>query len=91
MNVPRHADMAAFAWVIPFDGDACKFIAGHVELYSMVLPENIKEIVEVFDPHIFNPEIINDKDELDGTPFVAPKSWCGDCLVEAFFDKTGAQ
>ena len=64
--------MAVFAWVIPFDGNAREFIVGHVELYPMVLFKNIKEIVEVFDPHIFNPEIIDDK------VVVVPKSLCGD-------------
>ncbi len=52
--------MAVFAWVIPIDGNACVFITSHVELYSVVLLENIEETVEVFNPHISNPKIIDD-------------------------------
>jgi hypothetical protein len=42
VDVSGHADAAAFARIIPFDGDTCKFVAGHVELNFVVLLENIE-------------------------------------------------
>ena len=36
--------------------------------------EQIKEMIEVFDPNIFDSKVINDKAELNGTPFVAPEA-----------------
>ena len=35
VNVPGHAESAAPATIIPFDGDACQFVASHVELHTM--------------------------------------------------------
>ncbi len=37
--------------------------------------EQIKEMVEVFDPNIFDPKVIYDEAELNGAPFVAPEAW----------------
>ncbi len=34
INVPRHADAAAFAWIVPFDGDACKFVRYFLRISS---------------------------------------------------------
>ncbi len=76
-----------FARIIPFDGDAREFVTGHVELYPMVLFENIEEKIEVLNPHIFHTEIINNQAELDGMPFVTPKSWGGDGFIESFCDQ----
>ncbi len=42
VNIPRHADAASFAGIVPFDGNACKFVSGHVELYPVVHFENVK-------------------------------------------------
>jgi hypothetical protein len=52
----------------------CKFVAGHVELDTVELLKNISEMVEVFEPNILHPKVINDETELDGMPFVAPDS-----------------
>jgi hypothetical protein len=35
VNVPGHAESAALARIIPLDGDACKFVAHHVDLHTM--------------------------------------------------------
>ncbi len=35
VNVPRHAEVAAFARIIPLDGNAGKFVSGHVTLHTM--------------------------------------------------------
>ena len=72
INVPRHADATTFAKIIPFDGDADEFVSCHVELNSMIFLEYIEEIVEVFDAYIFNPNVIDNKTEMYGTPFVTP-------------------
>ncbi len=39
VNVPGHAESAALAWIIPADGDAGKFVPGHVALDTMVFLE----------------------------------------------------
>jgi hypothetical protein len=36
---PGHAEATAFTSIIPFDGDASKFISSHVKLYPMVFLE----------------------------------------------------
>jgi hypothetical protein len=42
IDVSGHAEPAAFARVIPLDGDASEFVASHVELYPMELLEEVK-------------------------------------------------
>jgi hypothetical protein len=73
VDVPRHADAAALASVVPFDVDASKLFACHVELHPMTFLEEVEEMVEVvFNAHVFHTKVINDEAELDGSPFVAP-------------------
>ncbi len=72
VDVPRHADAAASASVVPFDGNAGKFVTCHVELHPMTFLEEVKEMVEVFNTHVFHTKIIDNEAELDGSPFVAP-------------------
>ena len=59
LNVAGHAETTAFTNIIPCDGDAGKFISGHVELYPMVLLEKVKEEVELFDANVFDPKVIH--------------------------------
>ena len=91
INVSGHAESAAFARIIPFDGDASKFVASHVELYPMKFFEKVKQIVEMFNAHIFYTEVIHNEAELKGTPFMAPETGCGRSLIEAFSDKPRAK
>ncbi len=35
VNVPGHAELAVLARIIPSDGDACEFVARHVDLRTM--------------------------------------------------------
>ena len=84
INVSWHAEPAASADIIPFDGYASKFVSGHVELYSMIFLEKIQKIVEVFHANIFNAKVIYDEAKLDGTPFMAPETWCGGSFIETF-------
>jgi hypothetical protein len=76
-DVALHADAATPASIIPFDIDTRKPVSRHVELNSVIFFEKIKEMVEVFYPNIFDTKVIHDEAELNGLPFVAPKSWCG--------------
>jgi hypothetical protein len=34
--------------------------------------EEVKEMTEVFNAHVFHTKVIDDEAELDGSPFVAP-------------------
>ncbi len=72
VDVPRHADAAALASVVLFDVNAGKFVTCHVELHPMKFLEEVKEMVEVFNTHVFHTKVIDDEAELDGSPFVAP-------------------
>jgi hypothetical protein len=40
----------------------------------MELLEHIVEMVEVFEPNIVHPKVINNETELDGMPFVVPEA-----------------
>jgi hypothetical protein len=77
--------------VVPFDINTHKFITGHVVLDSMESLEKIKEVVEVFDSNIFCAKVINNEAELDGTPFVAPETRGGFCLIVAFSQKARSE
>jgi hypothetical protein len=75
LNVAGHTDATLASCVVPFDVNTCKFVANHVELDPMELLENIAKMVEVFEPNILHPNVINNETELDGTPFVVPEAW----------------
>jgi hypothetical protein len=75
----------------PFDVNTHKFVASHVDLDSVELLKNIAEMVEVFKPNILNSKVINDKTELDGTPFVVPEAWGGFGFVISFSKKAGLE
>jgi hypothetical protein len=49
------------------------------------------EMVEVFEPNILHPKVINDETELDGMPLVAPEAWGGFGLVISFNKKAGLE
>jgi hypothetical protein len=53
---------------------ASKFIASNVVLDVMEFLEDTKEIVEVFQAHVFDAKVLYDEAELDGSPFVAPET-----------------
>ena len=65
VNVSRHADTTAAARIIPLDGDASKFVAGHVELDAMVFLEEIQEEIKVLDANVFDTKVIDNEAELD--------------------------
>ncbi len=72
IRVPRHADAAVLASVVPFDVNAGKLVTCHVKLHPVKFLEEVKEMVEVFNAHIFHTKVFNDEAELDGSRFLAP-------------------
>jgi hypothetical protein len=91
LYVARNTDATPAGCVIPFDVNTNKFVAGHVELDPVELLENITEMVEVFEPNILHPKVINNETELDGTPFVAPEAWGGFSFVISFSKKVESE
>jgi hypothetical protein len=91
LDVAGHTNATPASCVVPFDVNTPKFVAGHVELDPVELLENIAEMVEVFEPIILYPKVINDETELDGMPFVAPEAWGGFSFVISFSKKAGLE
>ncbi len=71
-----HPDAAVAGSVVPFNVHASKFIAGHVVSHAMEFLEDTKEVVEVFQAHVFDTKVVDDEAELDVSPFVAPETKC---------------
>ncbi len=59
LDVARHTDATPLGCAVLFDADTRNFFASHVEQDPMELLENITEIVEVFNPNILHPKVIN--------------------------------
>ncbi len=91
VNVPGHAESAAPARIIPFDGDACQFVASHVELHTMEFLEELQEVVEMLNVNVFDTKFIHNEAELKRMPFVAPETWHGSSFVEALGNKMGSK
>ncbi len=89
VNVPGHAESTAPARIIPFDGDACQFVASHVELHTMEFLEELQEVVEMLNANVFDTKVIHNKAELKWMPFVVPETWRGSSFVEALGNKAG--
>ncbi len=71
-----HTDAAAAGPVVPFSAHSSKFIAGHIVLHTMELLEDTKEVVKVFQAHVFDTKVVFDETEMDGSPFVVPETGC---------------
>jgi hypothetical protein len=71
-----HTDAAAVGSVIPLNFHASKFIVGHVFLHAMEFLEDTKEVVEVFQAHVFDTKAIYNEAELIGSLFVVPETRC---------------
>jgi len=54
-------------------------------------PENVQEVVEVFDSNVFYAKVIHDEAELDRTPFVVPETRGGFNFIIAFSEKAGLE
>ncbi len=46
--------MAATGSIVPFNVHSSKFVTGHAVLHAMEILEDTKEVVEVFQAHVFN-------------------------------------
>jgi hypothetical protein len=57
----------------------------------VILLEKIQEMVEMFNSDIFDTKAIHNEAELDGTPFVVPKSWHGVSFIVALSNKAGSK
>ncbi len=90
-DVTWHTDATATICIVPFDIDTRKLIPGHVELDPVEFPENVQEVVEVFDSNIFYAKVIHDEAELDRMPFVAPETRGGFNFIIAFSEKVGSE
>ena len=71
-----HPDAAVAGSIVPFNVHASKFIAGHGVSHAMEFLEDTKEVVEVFQAHIFDAKFVYNEAELDGSPFVVPETGC---------------
>jgi hypothetical protein len=91
LNVAEHTDATPASCVVPFDVNTHKFSTSHVELDAVELLKNIVEMVEVFEPNILHPKVINNETELDRTPFVAPEARGGFGFVISFSKKAGLE
>jgi hypothetical protein len=89
VNVPGHAELAAPARIIPFDGDACQFVASHVGLHTMEFLEELQEVVEMLNANVFDTKVIHNEAELKRMPFVAPETRRGSSFVEALGNEVG--
>ena len=58
VNVAWHANATAPVNVVPFDVYSCKFVPSHVALYTVVLFEEIHQVIEVFQVDILNPKAV---------------------------------
>jgi hypothetical protein len=86
-----HTDAAAASRIIQFNVHASKFIACHIVLDAMEFLEDIKEIGEVFEAHIFYAKVVNDEAQLDGSPFVVPVTGCLGRFIKTFYLETGSE
>jgi hypothetical protein len=91
LDVAGYTDATPADYVVSFDVNNRKFVAGHVELDPVKLLENIAEIVEVFKLNVLHPKVTNDETELDRMPFVAPEAWGGFSFVISFSKKAGLE
>jgi hypothetical protein len=60
VNVPGHAEAAAFARIIPLDGNAGKFVSGHVTLHTMEFFKELTKKVEMFNANVLDTKVIHD-------------------------------
>ena len=89
LNVTRHTDMTTATGIVPFDVDAHKFIACHVEYEHHGIFEKFKEMGGMFNSNIFDSKTFYKETELDGTPFVMPEARHGSRFIVAFGNKAG--
>ena len=77
--------------IIPFNVDACKFLSLPIGGDFVVFLQDFLQMLDMLVPNIFNSKVINDEDEHDWSPFVAPESHGGCCFIVTGIVEAGAQ
>ncbi len=54
-----------FARIIPLDGNASKFVSGHVTLHTVDFFKELQQKVEMFNADVFNTKVIQDEAKLE--------------------------
>ncbi len=91
VDVPWHTDAAAPANIVPFNVNTGKLVTCHVELHPVIFLEEVQEMNEVFDTHVFNTKVIDNEAELELLPFVVPETRSGSRFVVTFGLEAGAK
>ena len=73
------------------DGNADKFVSGHVTLHTVQFFKELQQKVEMFNANVFDTKIIHNEAKLELMPFMAPKSWHGSSFVEALSNKVQSE
>jgi len=58
-DVASHANATAFVSVVPLDVNSSKFITCHVTLYSVVIFEEMQQVIEVLQAIVLHPKVIH--------------------------------
>ena len=72
LDVPRHGNVEGPFVVIPFEFYSAVQVARPVFDEFIFFADAFNEVVGMFFSHIFDTEIVDDKRESDGPPFVSP-------------------
>ena len=72
LDVPRHGNVKGPLVVIPFEFYSAVQVARPVFDEFIFFADAFDEVVGMFFSHIFDTEIVDDKRESDGPPFVSP-------------------
>ena len=72
--VAGHVDVACAGNVVPIEGEAAVEGAAPVGGYGVEQLEGVDEVLGVVVPDIFDPEIVDDKEESDGSSAVAEEA-----------------
>ncbi len=72
LDVPRHGNVEGPLGVIPFEFYSAVQVARPVFNEFVFFANAFDEVVGMLLSHIFDTEIVDNKGESDGTPFVSP-------------------
>ena len=77
--------------IVPGDVDAGELGAGEILSDCIMIFEDFLEMLEVTVADVFDAKIVNDEDEGDGPPLVAPEPRSCGRLIVAMFGETFAE
>ena len=61
--------------VVEIQGDPTVFLILPVFFYLVEFFKNFDQVAGVFLAHVFDPEVIDDETEIDGSPVMFPEPW----------------